>query len=99
MPDKETITYTAHRKSTKTSPGAYLDIASLIKKDRKNSNTVCLSLLATYARCLGLPDPKLSWQAQLMFHEAQIARDGGGTMGHELGYQLKSFLEQAENKV
>jgi hypothetical protein len=79
---------------TQGNRGPYIDLAPLIAKDRANGNNVCLSLLATYAQCLGLRDEDLSWQAQLMFHKAQMARGGGGTMAHKLGGQLKSFLRE-----
>ncbi len=59
---------------------------------------VSLSLLLTYARSLALGDADARWQAQMMFHEAQLARDGGGTMGHKLGYRHKAFLEANERK-
>jgi hypothetical protein len=35
---------------------------------------VSLSLLATYARSLALEDEDARWQAQKLFHEAQLAR-------------------------
>jgi hypothetical protein len=57
---------------------------------------VSLSLLQTYARSLALEDANARWKAQMMFHEAQLARNGGGTMGHKLGYRHKSFLESHE---
>ncbi|MFC1795727.1 hypothetical protein ACFL1V_01460 [Pseudomonadota bacterium] len=59
---------------------------------------VSLSLLETYARSLALKDADARWQAQLMFHQAQVARQGGGTMGHTLGYKHKAFVEEQEQK-
>jgi hypothetical protein len=60
---------------------------------------VSLSLLATYVRCLTLPDPDLSWNAQIMFHEAQLARSHGGTMAMKLGSRLRAFLGSQELDV
>ncbi len=34
----------------------------------------------------------------MMFHKAQLARDGGGTMGHKLGSRHKVFLEAHERE-
>lgn len=60
------------------------------------SDPVSLSLLTTYARCLNLTDDRARWSAQMQFHRAQIAREGGGTMGHKLGGQLECFLREQE---
>ena len=62
-------------------------------------NDVSLSLLATYARSLALKDEDARWQAQKMFHEAQLARWGGGPMGHTLGSKHDAFLAQQEGKT
>lgn len=79
-----------------TKNGAFLDLNALVKRDRDRGNSVGFSLLSTYARCLALKDPALSWEAQRRFHECQLSRERGGTMSHNLGYQLKAFLEDAE---
>ena len=60
---------------------------------------VSVSLLKSYARSLALEDKDSRWQAQMMFHDAQMARSGGGTMGHKLGYKHEAFLKQQEGKV
>lgn len=99
MPDLKVVTNKSRRESAPTKKGVYIDLAPLLARDRATGNNVCLSLLATYARCLALRDPELSWQAQLMFHEAQRARRGGGTMAMKLGAQLRSFLRDAEDKA
>jgi hypothetical protein len=62
-------------------------------------DSVSLSLLATYARCLTLPDPYASWDAQIMFHEAQLARSRGGTMAMKLGSRLRGFLGSQELEI
>lgn len=59
---------------------------------------VSLSLLRTYARSLALQDADARRKAQMMFHKAQLARDGGGTMGHKLGSRHKVFLEAHERE-
>jgi hypothetical protein len=57
---------------------------------------VSWSLLKTYARSLTLVDSDARWEAQMMFHEAQLARRQGGTEGHRLGYRHKEALEAYE---
>jgi hypothetical protein len=57
---------------------------------------VSVSLLKRYARSLALKDEKVRWEAQRMFHEAQLARRGGGTLGHKLGYRHQDFVEAHE---
>ena len=57
---------------------------------------VGVSLLKRYARSLALEDKDARWEAQMMFHEAQIARQGGGTMGHKLGSLHREFVEPHE---
>jgi hypothetical protein len=57
---------------------------------------VSVSLLTTYARSLALIDEKARWEAQMMFHEGQLARQRGGTLGHKLGYRHKDFVEAHE---
>ena len=57
---------------------------------------VSISLLNTYARSLALKDKDARWEAQMLFHEAQLARRGGGTTGHRLGYRHKHFIEAHE---
>ena len=57
---------------------------------------VSVSLLKTYARSMALEDKDARWEAQLMFHKAQIARQGGGTMGHKLGSLHMEFVEAHE---
>ena len=57
---------------------------------------VSASLLKTYARSLALTDEKARWEAQMMFHEAQLARQQGGTEGHRLGYRHKDAVEAYE---
>ena len=63
----------------------------------KLHDKVSFSLLDSYARCMALVNEDARWQAQMMFHEAQLARQGGGTMSHTLGYQLYAFLEAQEH--
>jgi len=53
---------------------------------------VSVSLLKTYARSLALEDEDARWRAQMMFHETQLARRGGGTRAHVLGYQHDAFM-------
>lgn len=53
---------------------------------------VSLALLATYCRCLSLSTREARWIAQVKFHEAQLARNGGGTKAMKLGSQLQRFL-------
>lgn len=57
---------------------------------------VSVSLLNTYARSLALKDEDARWEAQMMFHEGQLARQRGGTLGHKLGYRHKAFVEAHE---
>lgn len=57
---------------------------------------VSVSLLASYARSLALKDESARWQAQALFHEAQLARRGGGTMGHKFGSRYLAFLKAHE---
>ena len=57
---------------------------------------VSISLLRTYARSLALNDESARWEAQIMFHEGQLARRQGGTMGHKLGYRHDAFVEAYE---
>ena len=57
---------------------------------------VSVSLLKRYARSLALSDEKVRWEAQMMFHEAQLARRQGGTIGHKLGYRHRDFVAAHE---
>ena len=57
---------------------------------------VSVSLLKRYARSLALSDERVRWEAQMMFHEAQLARRQGGTIGHKLGYRHRDFVEAHE---
>jgi hypothetical protein len=57
---------------------------------------VSVSLIETYARSLSLKDEDARWEAQIMFHEAQLARQRGGTLSHKLGYRHKELLEAYE---
>ena len=57
---------------------------------------VSVTLLKRYARSLALHDEKARWEAQMMFHEGQLARQRGGTDGHKLGYRHKDFVEAHE---
>jgi hypothetical protein len=57
---------------------------------------VSASLLDTYARSLALKDERARWTAQMMFHEAQLARRGGGTESQKLGYRHREFLKAHE---
>ena len=57
---------------------------------------VSVSLLKRYARSLALSDEEARWEAQMMFHEAQLARRQGGTEGHRLGYRHRDALEAYE---
>ena len=65
----------------------------------KLHDEVSVSLLETYARSLALEDKAARWQAQMMFHKAQLAREGGGTMSHKLGYQHRAFVRKYEGKA
>ena len=56
---------------------------------------VSVSLLKSYARSLALQDESARWQAQVMFHEAQLAR--GGTLGHKFGSRHLAFLKAHES--
>jgi len=95
MPDHhENPVKDSRRGSAPSDQGTYIDLAPLIAKVRSNGNTRRPSLLATHAKCLSLRDSELSWQAQLTFHKARIARQGGGTTSHKLGHQLSAFLRQ-----
>ena len=64
--------------------------------DHQLHDEVSVSLLDTYSRSLALKDEDARWEAQMLFHEAQLARRGGGTMGHRLGYRHKHFVEAHE---
>ena len=57
---------------------------------------VSVSLLKRYARSLALSNERVRWEAQMMFHEAQLARRQGGTIGHKLGYRHRDFVEAHE---
>ena len=57
---------------------------------------VSVSLLNRYARSLALGNEKARWKAQMMFHEAQLARQRGGTDGHKLGYRHRDFVQAHE---
>ena len=57
---------------------------------------VSVSLLKTYARSLALHDERARWEAQMMFHEGQLARRQGGTLSHKLGYRHRDFVEAHE---
>jgi len=57
---------------------------------------VSVSLLKSYARSLALQDESARWEAQVMFHETQLARCGGGTLAHKLGSRHQAFLKAHE---
>jgi hypothetical protein len=57
---------------------------------------VSASLLNTYARSLALEDEEARWEAQMLFHEGQLARRSGGTRSHVLGYRHRNFVEAHE---
>jgi hypothetical protein len=59
---------------------------------------VSVSLLKRYASSLALQDKDARMEAQRMFHEAQLARWRGGTMGMKLGSQHRVFVERQERK-
>ena len=63
----------------------------------KLHDDVSVSLLKTYARSLALEDDDARWDAQVMFHEAQLSRRGGGTMSHKLGSLRREFVEAHEH--
>jgi hypothetical protein len=65
----------------------------------KLHDEVSMTLLERYARSLALEDNAARWQAQMMFHKAQLAREGGGTMSHKLGYRHRAFVRKYEGKV
>jgi hypothetical protein len=58
---------------------------------------VSVSLLTLYARSLALKNPKERWEAQMMFHQAQLSREGGGTRPMKLGSIHKSYLREVES--
>jgi hypothetical protein len=60
---------------------------------------VSVTLLERYARSLALEDKAARWQAQMMFHKAQLAREGGGTMSHKLGYRHRAFVRKFEGRA
>ena len=62
----------------------------------KLHDEVSVSLLQTYARSLALDDEEARWQAQIMFHQAQLARRFWDGESYELGYQHLEFLEENE---
>ena len=83
----------------------FIPIAKAASKPPKTANEffghhlhddVSVSLLKTYARSLALTDEKARWETQMMFHEAQLARQGGGTNGHRLGYRHQEAVEAYE---
>lgn len=87
-------------------PFGSISVATADESNQLSSNNVLghqlhddvsISLLHSYARALALENADARWEAQMMFHEAQLARQGGGTMGHKLGYRLKGFIEAHEN--
>lgn len=98
------------RKFIKAASALSIGIAALFKakpiksdSDRevlghKLHDEVSMSLLETYARSLALEDKTARWQAQMMFHKSQIAREGGGTMSHKLGSRHKAFVRKCEGK-
>jgi hypothetical protein len=58
---------------------------------------VSVRLLKTYARSLALADNKARWEAQMMFHEAQLSRQRcGDTLPQILGYRHNEFVEAHE---
>ena len=86
-------------------PGGFIPVAQADSKPPKPTNEffghqlhddVSISLLRTYARSLALIDEKARWEAQMMFHEGQLARQRGGTEGHRLGYRHKEAVEAYE---
>jgi len=99
------------RKFIKAVSAFTVGIAALFKAKSGKPNThrevlgyrlhgeVSVSLLETYARSLALEDKAARWQAQMMFHKAQLAREGGGTMSHKLGYQHRAFVRKYEGKA
>ncbi len=72
------------------------DTAPKVVTDHQLRDDVSVSLLDTYARSLALKDEDARWEAQMLFHEAQLARRGGGTTSHRLGYRHKHFVEAHE---
>ena len=58
---------------------------------------VSVSLVKTYARSLALDDEEARWQAQIMFHQAQLARRFWDGESFELGYRHLESLEANEN--
>jgi hypothetical protein len=62
----------------------------------KLHDEVSVSLLKTYARSLALDDEEARWQAQIMFHQAQLARRFWGGESYELGHRHLEFLEENE---
>jgi len=57
---------------------------------------VSVSLLKRYARSLALQDEEARWEAQVLFHKAQLARERGGTMGMKLGSLQRSIVTAHE---
>ena len=70
--------------------------SSTILGYRLHDDDVSGSLLKRYARSLALSNERVRWEAQMMFHEAQLARRQGGTIGHKLGYRHRDFVEAHE---
>jgi hypothetical protein len=62
----------------------------------KLHDEVSVSLLKTYARSLALDDEEARWQAQIMFHQAQLARRFWDDKSYELGHRHLEFLEENE---
>ena len=62
----------------------------------KLRDDVSVSLVKTYARSLALDDEEARWQAQIMFHQAQLARRFWDGKSYELGHQHLEFLEENE---
>jgi hypothetical protein len=63
----------------------------------KLHDDVSVSLVKTYARSLALDDEEARWQAQIMFHQAQLARRFWDGESFELGYRHLESLEANEN--
>ena len=61
--------------------------------DIRLHDEVSIALLKTYARSLALDDEEARWQAQIMFHQAQLARRFWDGESYELGHRHLEFLE------
>ena len=83
---------------TVAKPGAPFSVSYKIIGTPIVGSPVTIDLLVTSA--LGSEPVTVSYRindaSAMMFHEAQLARNRGGAMGHKLGHRHKAFLESHE---